>query len=607
MNKITTISIITAGLLFSGCSQSELSLDSIKQSIGENLGKIGGTAIGAGAGAVIGKQLGGDQGMLIGAVAGGALGYFIGNEIDKRRVAIKDIVKEASTQTNNIDVSFSDVENKEGQKIGQSYIVTSEISQFDSGKDKLNIDSVSMFEKIAKQYAKSGQSIMIIGHTDSDGSDEFNQKLSEKRAKTIAELFSKNGVDLNKMYYKGAGESEPFVFNDTNEGKAKNRRVEIVEVPDEDNIAHYEANKKINNSLLPREKIVSVSKNKNQINTNPSSNNNKEGYNLKNIKNDNKDQNVKAGSNIQKQEPITAVNDKVVPLDIKEEKISKQSKADQTTQKQEPIMTINDKAIPLDMKGAKISEPLMAGQNIKKFKDQDDVGDKRSTGVKGKYYTSQDSSKEDIGSCRNEYAYSKKSNLDIKWVESTGNKNELLALVGQPEVESKFSLVTPAVADENLLAYYGSCLSDSPRKNGDIKKLSTGEVLLAKQNYDLSPVLNGSAWGTQIDNEFLMFNPVGIKRANMQSVSCPELNIIKKGSNQPWYGTTTEVVSYNGKDGLLYRLYPQDTSKIQCVDIAYPHGNPQDAEGIIYFEDAKGNIFSKKVTFFSLDKQGEKL
>ncbi|MGE0738576.1 OmpA family protein [Sulfurimonas sp.] len=591
MNKVATISIITAGVLFSGCVQSELSIDSIKQSVEENLGKIGGTAVGAGAGAAIGKQVGGDQGMLIGAVAGGTLGYLIGNEIDKRRSAIKEIVKEASTNSNNIEVSFSDVENKEGEKIGQSYIVTSEISQFDSGKDKLNIDSIGMFEKIAKQYAKSGQSVMIIGHTDSDGSDEFNQKLSEKRAKTIAELFNKNGVDLNKMYYKGAGESEPLVLNNTNEGKAKNRRVEIVEVPDEATIAKYEANKKINNALLPIEKTASTNKNK----TNFLSSNN-------NLLND------KSGSTAPKREPATALNDDNNILDSKDAKISKQPKTDSITKTKEQVkekqVVADNKDIPLDIKGAKISEPLIAGKNLKKFKNQDVAGDKLSTGVKGNYYTSQDSSKEEIGSCSNEYAYSKKSNLDIKWESATGNNNELLVLVGQPEIDSAFSLVTPAVADENLLAYYGSCLNDLPRKNGNIKKLSTGEVVLAKQNYELAPLLNGSSWATKVDNEFIMINPVGIKRANMQSVSCPEMNVIKNGANQPWYGSTTEIVSYNGKDGLLYRVYPRDTSKLQCIDIAYPHGNPQDAKGVVYHKDINGNILSKKVDLFSVENKG---
>ncbi len=554
--KLITLSLVTS-IIITGCSTAEMqtNIAKIKTNISDNIGKISGTTIGTAGGAAIGKQVGGEKGMYIGALLGGTLGYFIGDEIDVRRNAIKDIIKKESKEQNqNIKVSFIDIKDANNTKIGQSYVVETEKSQFNSGKDKLNPYAAEMFQKIAKQYSKSGMSVMIIGHTDTDGSDEYNQKLSERRAKTIAKLFNKNGVPLEKMYYKGSGESDPLTQNNSSKNKAKNRRVEIVEVPNEDIVAQYASNKKINNALLPKEKIAMHKKNINKIGSQSDSNNNSQ-----------KKPSLENGSHA------------------------------------------NNNATPINMTGGKISEPLIAGQNNKKFKNQDIVGKKSVTGVKGKYYTSQKESKNAIGSCNNKYAYSKKSNLDIDWEMTKGSKNKLLAQIGLPQQDSIFSLVTPAVANEDLLAYYGSCLYDKVRKSGDVKKLSTGEVILAKQNYKQAPLLNGSAWGAEIDNEFLMINPVGIKRTNMQSVSCPELNIVKKGSNQPWYGTTTEIISYNGTDGLLYRIYPEDSSKIQCMDIAYPHGNPQDAKGIIYYKDKEGNIFSKNAKFFSLDKQGDKI
>lgn len=568
MNKIFKVSIIATGLLFSGCAHTDLSMENIKN----NIGKIGGTAIGAGAGAAVGKHVGGDKGMLIGALLGGSLGYLIGNEIDERRKAITEIVK----NNKGSEVIFDDITNSSGKKIGQSYIVSSEKSQFDSGKDILNSHSIGMFEDIAKQYAKSGMSVMIVGHTDADGSDEYNQILSEKRAKTIAKLFQSNGVSLDKIYYKGSGESEPIVRNNSNKEKAQNRRVEIVEVPNEDSIAQYAANKKINNALLPKENMP-----------------------VANVANNNRSSKI-GNTNNESLVKLNTINDKEIPIDMKGTKTSNNlsmTKPDKESSKE----------IPLDMKGSKVSEPLVAGNEIKKFNSQDAKGEKQATGVKGQYYTSQEKSKEAIGSCNNEYAYSKESNLDINGQATKGSENELLSHVGFPEQESAFSLVTPAVADDNILAYYGSCLNDKPRKSGDIKRLATGEIVLAKQNFEQAPLLNGSAWGAEVDNEFIMINPVGIKRSNMQSVSCPEVNAIKKGANQPWYGTTTEIVSYNGKDGLLYRIYPEDTSKIQCVDIAYPHGNPQDAKGIIYYKNKDGKLYLKKADFFSIDRQGGKL
>lgn len=538
MRKLISTSVVASALLFTGCAHNEFT-----KSIQDNFGKIGGTATGAGVGAIIGKKVGGDSGMVIGAIAGGAIGYFIGSEIDERRNAIKEIALEESNKdkNNKVDLVFNDINDGSGKKVGQSFIVATQKAQFDSGKDNLNPEAKDMFVKIAKQYAKSGQSVMIVGHTDSDGSDAYNQDLSERRAKTIGKLLRINGVKTDKIYYKGSGESEPIARNSTPKGKAQNRRVEIVEAPNEEMIAQYALNRKINSSLFNKQKNPNI----------------------------------------------------------------KLAKSNRTPSGGSGGHGSGGSGSPLDMSGAKIGMPKLAGKGEPKFKDIDPLGNSLSTGVVGNYHVSNKKNSEPMGSCNNEYAYSKDSLLDIKGEVTKLNENQLITLVGNPVKEADFSLVTPAVADENLMAYYGTCLSDKPRKTGSVKKLSTGEVVLAKQNYDLAPALNGSSWGTQVNNEFIMISPVGVKRSNMQSVSCPEINAIKKGANQPWYGSSTEIVSYNGHDGLLFRIYPEDTSKIQCIDMAYPHGNPQGAKGVIYFKDNNGKILSKKTNFFSLDKNGD--
>ena len=70
--------------------------------------------------------------------------------------------------------------------------------------------------------------IIIVGHTDSDGTEEFNQKLSEKRAESVRSWLTKHGISGSRMKYKGMGESSPVASNKTKEGKALNRRVEII-------------------------------------------------------------------------------------------------------------------------------------------------------------------------------------------------------------------------------------------------------------------------------------------------------------------------------------------------------------------------------------------
>ncbi|MNH40347.1 Outer membrane porin F precursor [compost metagenome] len=67
----------------------------------------------------------------------------------------------------------------------------------------------------------------MVGHTDSVGSDAYNQALSERRASSVAEYLLSQGVAPNKITSEGKGESQPIADNETEEGRAKNRRVEL--------------------------------------------------------------------------------------------------------------------------------------------------------------------------------------------------------------------------------------------------------------------------------------------------------------------------------------------------------------------------------------------
>jgi outer membrane protein OmpA-like peptidoglycan-associated protein len=93
----------------------------------------------------------------------------------------------------------------------------------------LHTPEVDTFLVTAKKYLVKypEKQLLITGHTDSDGSDESNQKLSVIRADKVKGLLSTEGVKSNQMITEGKGEKEPLASNDTNEGKSKNRRATV--------------------------------------------------------------------------------------------------------------------------------------------------------------------------------------------------------------------------------------------------------------------------------------------------------------------------------------------------------------------------------------------
>jgi len=100
---------------------------------------------------------------------------------------------------------------------------------FDSGKSTIKKESMPIVEQIIEMMKQAKDiKLSVEGHTDSDGSNESNLKLSEARAKAVVEAITKGGIDAARLRSAGFGEEKPIADNSTSEGKAKNRRVELI-------------------------------------------------------------------------------------------------------------------------------------------------------------------------------------------------------------------------------------------------------------------------------------------------------------------------------------------------------------------------------------------
>jgi outer membrane protein OmpA-like peptidoglycan-associated protein len=176
-----------------------------------------GGAIGAGAGAVVGGLIGHKtgstaRGAIIGAVVGGAAGALIGREMDQRAEEIAQELPDAKVS-----------------RVGEGIAVTFEsgiLFPFDS--DELLPEARRNLRELADQLqAEARTDVMIVGHTDSLGTDAYNQDLSERRARSAAAYLSSQGVSRSRMEPLGRGEREPIESNASDAGRQQNRRVEI--------------------------------------------------------------------------------------------------------------------------------------------------------------------------------------------------------------------------------------------------------------------------------------------------------------------------------------------------------------------------------------------
>jgi outer membrane protein OmpA-like peptidoglycan-associated protein len=210
IKSIILIAVVAGVAIFSySCSTS----NAVKGGV---IGGVGGAVVGG----IVGNELGNTAvGAIIGAAVGGTAGALIGNYMDE--------------QAEEMD---NDIAGAKIERVGEGIKIT-----FDSGilfetnsstlqsQAKTNIADLSV---ILNKYPDTN--ILVTGHTDYDGTEQYNLDLSERRAKSVSDYAMGQGVISSRLSVIGLGELEPVATNETPEGKQLNRRVEIAIFANED-------------------------------------------------------------------------------------------------------------------------------------------------------------------------------------------------------------------------------------------------------------------------------------------------------------------------------------------------------------------------------------
>lgn len=190
---------------------------------GAVIGATGGAILGAIIGNNLGKGGNGELGAVIGGVVGGTAGVLIGNKMDKQAQKIEEEIPGAQVERvdNGIVVTFDE----------NSGVY------FDTNKYTINSASQQTLNKLTgvfKEYPDTN--ILVVGHTDSAGAADYNMTLSKNRAYAVTNYLTGKGLSRGRFTTNWFGETRPKHDNSTSEGRAKNRRVNIAIVPNEEMI-----------------------------------------------------------------------------------------------------------------------------------------------------------------------------------------------------------------------------------------------------------------------------------------------------------------------------------------------------------------------------------
>lgn len=209
INKTNVAALfLSASLLMTSC---EAVQNSNSQQKGTAIGAVGGAVLGGILGNNVGKGGNGALGAVLGGIVGGVAGNVIGNKMDKQAKEIKETLPGA-----------------EVERVGEGIKITLKENMVNFGFDSSNLAEGTKInlDKLATVLNNNPDTnINIYGYTDSKGADSYNLSLSDRRAAAVKSYLAMKGVDSSRMNTMGMGEADPVASNDSDAGRAQNRRV----------------------------------------------------------------------------------------------------------------------------------------------------------------------------------------------------------------------------------------------------------------------------------------------------------------------------------------------------------------------------------------------
>lgn len=553
----TTVALTILAIGSTGC----VTLEEAKNYVTDpcsNFVSTAATTGGAIAGGIIANKVASDKHKAVatvaGAAAGGLIGNYVGSHIQQRRCEIHKIA-----QANQLVVKSEPIEvkttNKDGatetKEVGLNVVIEDTSAQFDTNSSKPTANAKNAFTQIAKAYRapaldKNAKApdlkkmrLLLIGHTDDTGDSFQNANLSERRAKEVAKIFADNGFREDQIFYQGAGETLPIADNHTEEGRAKNRRVQIVDLSDDAAFEEYLASRQPNLKYYRSVKSNPVASSGQAKAAQPKA--------IKPV------QLSKVTGN-SKGAPAIEISPKPTPPAQPQ---STASATGETATKQPVAKATNTAGTSNAEKSNTGSTGLPAPKLAKGVREFDFGG----TAVKGQ--------------------------IDA-------------VTIGALEKKSMFSIIP--VAQASMPSELGSCLNDRPRADNGVKSLKTGEVRTRNKVADYRRGLFDNSWIGMAGDHLVALNRMAVF-ASGAPAHPPELlvfNNYKGGNPRSDYQESPAVNTYVGDQALLYRVF--GAGPIQCMDIVIPNNAPGTAPNSRFVYAYTGSLHEAKFAPKALGK-----